>query len=200
MYYILTVFLGIVYTEFVGYWMHVLLHSERVPWLSRSHMLHHLRDYGPKKPLHRDGEYINSASGRSNVLGHGLEWFAPSAAVIGLTVLMLTFLGVAWQYQVVFTLTGVLWGQFLFGHMHSAMHYNNFWMMKVPVLRNWYLSIRKLHDNHHLQFSNDGRMLKNYGICFFWFDRILGSYSPAPQKFNHPGYEAALVRYKNVLE
>lgn len=200
MFYIATIFLSVIYTELVGYWMHVLLHSEKVPWLSKSHMLHHLRDYGPKKPLHREGEYINSAMGRLNFFGIGLEWFLPAAGVIGLTVGLLNLLGVPWQYQTLFTITGMLWGHFLFGYMHSAMHFKNFWMLHVPILKNWYLSIRKLHDFHHLQFSDDGRMLKNYGICFFWFDRLLGSYSSKSEKFNQTGFEASFIRYKNLLK
>ncbi|HRK07147.1 MAG TPA: sterol desaturase family protein [Pseudobdellovibrionaceae bacterium] len=196
---LLALALGVVYAEFVGYWTHVLLHSEHVPWLSKSHMLHHLRDYGPKKPLHRDGDYLSSADGRSNILGLGLEWFLPLAVVIGTTILCLTLLGIPALYQALFTSAGLLWGHFLFGAMHTSMHQNDFWMLRFPVLKTWYLRLRARHDFHHLQFSDEGRMLKNYGICFFWFDRILGTYAAKPQKFNHAGYEAALKRYKNLL-
>jgi len=199
MYYLLTIACGIIYTEFVGYWIHILLHSERVPSLSRAHMEHHLRDYGPKKPLHRDGPYVNSAEDRPNVLGLGLEWFLPCLSVIGFTIGLLTLLGVPWNHQLVFTIVGIAWGHFLFGIMHSAMHYKVYWMMKVPGLRHWYERIRQLHDYHHLQFSDDGRMQKNYGICFFWFDRIFRTFSPQQKKFNHQGYTNALTRYSNVL-
>lgn len=34
----------ILYAEFVGYFLHKLLHSENIAWLSKSHMNHHLRD------------------------------------------------------------------------------------------------------------------------------------------------------------
>lgn len=200
MYYFLVIAAAILYTEWVGYWIHILLHSEKIPWLSRSHMLHHLRDYGPKRPLHREGQYINSSEGRANFFGVGLEWFLPAICIIIFTVIGLSLFGVVWQYQLLFVLTGSLWGHFLFGYMHSSMHIKNFWMMDIPILRGWYLSIRKLHDYHHLQISPDGRMLKNFGICFFWFDRILGSYSKNSEKFNQSGYEAALVRYKNILK
>lgn len=200
MVYLLTVTCSVIYTELVGYVMHILLHSEKLPSLSKAHMLHHLRDYGPKKPLHREGAYINSAEGRTNFLGLGMEWFVPSVIVVGGTLAGLWALGVPWPLQILFTGVGILWGWFLFGHMHSAMHYTQFWMMKVPGLKQWYLSIRRLHDYHHLQISDDGRMLKNYGICFFWFDRLLGTYSPKGQRFNQEGYQAALVRYKNLLE
>jgi sterol desaturase/sphingolipid hydroxylase (fatty acid hydroxylase superfamily) len=197
--YLYTVVGAVVYTEFVGYWLHILLHSEKVPALSRAHMLHHLRDYGPKKPLHRSGAYLNSAESRTNFLGVGMEWFLPVLLIISGSLAMLWLLGVPASHQIVFLLTGILWGHFLFGHMHSAMHLTDFWMLKVPVLNIWFRKIRQLHDFHHLQISADGRMQKNYGICFFWFDRLFGSYSPKPKEFNHSGHEAALVRYKNVL-
>ncbi len=195
---LLTVAVSIVYTEFIGYWLHILLHSERVPSLSRAHMLHHLRDYGPKKPMHRE-KYISSADGRTNFLGIGMEWFVPSMVIIVFTLTLLNILGVPLVYQFTFTATGILWGYFMFGYMHDAMHLRDFWMLKVPFLKKWFLSVRKLHDFHHLQISDDGRMLKNYGICFFWFDRIFGSYSPKPAMFNHAGHEQALIRYEQIL-
>ena len=48
--------------EFIGYWLHRLLHSDKLAWLSRNHMAHHLcfdqilhtqptRD----RPLNREG-------------------------------------------------------------------------------------------------------------------------------------------------
>lgn len=162
-------------------------------------MEHHLRDYGPKNPLHREGMYINSASGRSNFLGIGMEWFLPLVSVLLFTVMILNILGTPWNYQIVFIAVGVGWGHFLFGIMHSAMHYKVYWMMKVPLLGAWYLSIRKLHDYHHLQITDEGRMQKNYGICFFWFDRLFRSYSPHPEKFNQKGYSNALDRYKDLI-
>lgn len=193
-----TVVMSIVFTEFVGYWLHILLHSEKLPWLSRNHMIHHLKDYGPHKKMHRD-HYVNSGEGRANILGTGLEWMIPVVLITATTLFTLSLFGVSLVYQAIFTGTAMVWGHFLFGTMHSAMHLNNFWMTKVPGLRGWYREVRKLHDFHHLQISEDGRMLTNYGICFFWFDRLFGSYSPKAKSFNHEGYEAALYRYSSLL-
>jgi hypothetical protein len=63
--------------EFAGYAIHILLHSEKLPFLSRNHMLHHLRDYGPARGLRSD-RYRDSTEGRVGVLGIGLEWLIPS--------------------------------------------------------------------------------------------------------------------------
>lgn len=196
--FLITIALSILFTELVGYWLHILLHSEKVPWLSRAHMLHHLRDYGPKKPMHRD-HYVNSGDNRANILGIGLEWMIPVISISALTIAGLNALGISAGYQVLFTGCSMAWGYFLFGYMHSAMHLNGFWMLKVPGLSAWFRQARKLHDFHHLQIASDGRMLINYGICFFWFDRLFGSYQPNAKKFEPEGYEAALVRYKEIL-
>jgi hypothetical protein len=45
--------------EFLGYWLHRLLHSDKIPALSRSHMIHHLRYYGPKHRM-RQGRNIST--------------------------------------------------------------------------------------------------------------------------------------------
>ncbi len=195
---IFCLFSGIIFTEFVGYWLHILLHSEKMPKLSRAHMLHHLRDYGIGKPMHRD-RYRSSADTRTNVLGIGLEWLVPTVIIVLFTILVLSLLQVSVLYQLIFILTSMLWGYFLFGYMHGSMHLNNFWMKKVPLLKTWYLRIQKLHDYHHLQISDDGRMQKNYGICFFWFDRIFKTYAPGFKNFNPAGYNEALNRYRNVI-
>jgi len=38
---------AIVASELLGYWLHRLLHSGRIPFLSLNHMKHHLLLYGP---------------------------------------------------------------------------------------------------------------------------------------------------------
>lgn len=34
---------GWLYAEICGYFLHILLHSEKIPFLSHSHVIHHLR-------------------------------------------------------------------------------------------------------------------------------------------------------------
>jgi len=191
--------IAVVYVEFVGYWLHKLLHSEKLPWLSRAHMIHHLRDYGPKTPLHRD-TYLSSADGRASFLGIGMEWIVPIATILTVSLTAMYFLNIAWDLQIVFVTVAMLWGYFLFGYMHSSLHTRNFWLQKIPFLKKWHRRITQLHDFHHLQISEDGRMLNNYGICFYWFDRVFGTFSPIAMPTNKGGYEAALVRYRNVIE
>lgn len=190
---------GWFFCEFVGYFLHILLHSERIPYLSRSHMIHHLKVYNPKQGLRQGGSYKGSAQDRTSVLGFGLEWVAPIAFIMIVTALGFWLLQIAIVYYFIFTLSAILWGYFLFGYMHDAMHLKEFWMERVPFLRDWFYSIRKLHDIHHLEFSNDGRMLKNYGICFFFFDRLFVSLSPKHKLFNQDGFTASMKRYDKII-
>jgi hypothetical protein len=37
--------------ELAGYWLHRLLPSDRLPFLSRTHMFHHVLLYGPLQPM-----------------------------------------------------------------------------------------------------------------------------------------------------
>ena len=191
-------FLGFLFTEIFGYFLHVLLHSEKVPYLSRSHMIHHLKIYGPQKGLRASGPYLGSANDRFSIAGFGMEWMAP---ILGVTAILFTvfwLLGVPVWGQLVFSASASFWGYIMFGYMHDAMHVEGFWMERNRVLRPWFLRIRKLHDIHHLEFSNDGRMLKNYGICFFFVDRLMGSLSVRHHPFNRKGFAQAQKLYSFI--
>jgi len=67
--------------ELTGYWLHRLLHSDKLPVLSRSHMVHHLLLYGPMQPM-RAEHYKDATRGRFSLGNVGLEWLAPSAVVL----------------------------------------------------------------------------------------------------------------------
>jgi sterol desaturase/sphingolipid hydroxylase (fatty acid hydroxylase superfamily) len=73
-------------------------------------------------------------------------------------------------------------------------------MERVPRLDKWFRSIRRLHDIHHRQISDDGRMSTNFGICFFFMDRIFGTLSPAHRPFNAKGYAVAEKRYAHLID
>lgn len=193
---------GCLFTEAVGYWLHILLHSEKVSWLSRGHMIHHLKVYGPKRSLRQPGPYKDSLGDgeRYGFLGIGLEWLLPILLVLVGAVALFSFvLRVPLLTQVVFMVPALLWGKFMFGTMHDSMHIEGYWMASAPVLGHWYRRIRRLHDIHHLNFSADGRMLTNYGICFFGFDRVFGTFEDKAGAFNEAGFQAALKRYAAVI-
>lgn len=196
----LTAVAGVAFTEVVGYWLHILLHSEKIAWLSRGHMIHHLKVYGPKRSLRQPGPYKDSVGGRANFLGIGLEWVLPIGLILVAAIAVCSFvLNISLLSQAVFMTAALLWGKFMFGTMHDTMHLEGYWLASVPVIGAWYRAVRRLHDIHHLRFSDDGRMPSNFGICFFGFDRLFGTYEHKAEAFNTAGYKAALERYARVI-
>lgn len=191
---------GAVFTEVVGYFLHILLHSERVAWLSRDHMIHHLKVYSLEAGLRQPGPYKDSTGGRTALAGVGLEWLLPIGLVLALMLGAFRALHLPAIHQAVFSVVALLWGKFMFGVMHDSMHIEGYWMAEAPVLGPWYRRIRRLHDIHHLEFTDDGRMLKNFGISFFGFDRLFGTYLETAHPLNRAGYLACLKRYAEIIK
>ncbi|PIP84187.1 MAG: hypothetical protein CO113_02535 [Elusimicrobia bacterium CG_4_9_14_3_um_filter_62_55] len=195
--FVFTVVGACVFTEIVGYFIHILLHSNKIEFLSKNHMIHHLKVYQPKRGM-RSADYLVSTYGRAQVDGVGLEWLGPIALILA------AFFGAAYAFgmplvlQAVFVVAALLWGRFIFGVMHDAMHLESFWMAKNPLTRPWFLHVRKLHDIHHLSIEDDGRMTTNFGICFFFMDRLFGSLKTKMSSFNEKGYKTALERYAYI--
>lgn len=196
--FILTVILAVLFTEFVGYFLHRLLHSDKIAWLSRSHMIHHLKDYGPKDSMRRE-EYLSGARERISVVGIGLEWVAPSFLVYGGLVALMSAFGVPWFLQILAVATSIGWALLMFNYFHDAMHLNDFWMLKLPFVGKWFKRVRRRHDIHHKQLSNEGRMDTNFGICFFFMDKLFGTLEKKVKMFNEVGYKQALKRYDRVI-
>lgn len=187
------------FTEFVGYWLHMLLHSEKIEFLSRNHMIHHLVVYAPNKPMRQSREYLGSTYGRASVLGIGMEWLAPAALILPGSLFALRALGVAPARQAVFVLVSLAWGFLMFGTMHDSMHRKGFWMENDRWFGRWFLRARKRHDIHHMEIEDSGKQMKNFGICFFLFDRLFGTLSVEHKRFNHAGLKAAIKRYSYVF-
>jgi sterol desaturase/sphingolipid hydroxylase (fatty acid hydroxylase superfamily) len=191
---LLSIFLGFLFAETVGYIIHQLLHSEKIPYLSRSHMIHHLKHYSPKGSMRSD-KYLTSIEGRAAVGTVGLEWIAPLAIVSVLSIGPLLLLGLPLLYVGIGYLSAVIWGIIGFSKIHDAMHIRNVWLLRIPVIGRWFKKVRRLHDIHHTHISDSGKMQKNFGMCFFWFDKLFKTYSPSIGHFNDPGYEKAKERY-----
>lgn len=190
---------GCCFSEFVGYWVHILLHSHRIEFLSRNHMIHHLVAYSPARPMRPSGGYKTSTEHRANLLGIGLEWLLPLGLVQAGVFAGLHYLRVAAAHQAVFVAFSLAWGYLMFGYMHDNMHLKHPWLESNPRVARWFLHARRLHDIHHLNLTDDGSMAFNFGICFFAFDGLFGSLREKHERFNKKGYQAALKRYAYVL-
>ena len=187
------------FAEFAGYWLHVLLHSEKVGFLSRSHMIHHLVVYAPNKAMRPSRYYLESVYGRASLLGLGMEWIVPAFVMIAGLLAVFRLLGLRPPAQAAFLSASLAWGFAMFNYMHDAMHLQDFWMARSPLLRSWFLRARTRHDIHHMDLDEQGRMPYNFGICFFFFDRLFGTSRPEHERFNRPGLEAAMARYARLL-
>jgi sterol desaturase/sphingolipid hydroxylase (fatty acid hydroxylase superfamily) len=182
-------------SELFGYWLHRLLHTNRLPFLSRGHMIHHLRVYGPRQPM-RAEKYKDATDNRFSVGNVGLEWLGPSALILGLCWGVMALAGVPRTYQAISICTLALWPIFTFNYLHDRMHLSNFWMAENRFLKTWFVKARRLHDIHHRSLDDDGRMDTNFGIGFYFYDRLFGTMATRHRPFNWKGYAAAKTRYR----
>jgi sterol desaturase/sphingolipid hydroxylase (fatty acid hydroxylase superfamily) len=186
---------SIVVAEFLGYWLHRLLHSGKVRMLSRSHMKHHLILYGPKQNQRPSTCYFDATVGKVALGNIGWEWIVPAAVLLGVSLLLFRLFAVHAQYQVIYIVVVLAWSFVTFSYLHDRMHIRDFWMEKSRWTRRWFLCARQLHDVHHRTFDNHGKMDKNFGIGFFFFDSLFGTLAPQQRAFNHRGYQEAKDRY-----
>jgi len=180
--------------ELAGYWLHRLLHSERLPFLSRSHMMHHLFVYGPEQPM-RTPDYKDATSGRFALGNVGLEWLLPSALVLGICWVAMILLGVPALYQAFAIATLVVWPFVTFSYLHDRMHLQDSWLSRSRLLRSWFVRARRLHDIHHRRVNDDGRMDTNFGIGFQLYDWVFRTLSTRHRPVNRKGFAVARRRY-----
>ena len=185
---------SIVVAEFAGYWLHRLLHSDRFPVLSRGHLIHHFLIYGPRQPM-RDAGYHDATVHRFSVGNIGFEWLIPSAAILLFCWGVMFLLGVPRVYQALALCTLLGWPILMFSYLHDRMHLTNFWMARAPLLKKWFLNSRRLHDIHHRSVNRQGYMDTNFGIGFYFFDRLFRTMAKRHRPFNWEGYRAAIERY-----
>jgi sterol desaturase/sphingolipid hydroxylase (fatty acid hydroxylase superfamily) len=190
---------SVVFSELLGYLLHRLLHSGKIGWLSCAHMKHHLLLYGPMASQ-RPGHAYKDATTDDLALGNvGLEWLLPGAVLLSLSVTLLHFLGVTLLHQLVFVTGSLGWTFLMFSYLHDRMHVAGFWMERNRVFKNWFVSARNAHDVHHWALNDQGLMDKNFGIAFFFFDRLLGTFVVEWPAFNRCGYANAMQRFGDMV-
>src|SRR5258708_37020043 len=103
-------------------------------------------------------------------------------------------------FQCIALATLIVWPIITFSYLHDRMHLSDFWMAKNPFFRRWFLAARRLHDIHHHALNDDGRMVSNFGIGLFLFDRLFRTISMPHRLFNRPGFAASGRRYALVAD
>jgi sterol desaturase/sphingolipid hydroxylase (fatty acid hydroxylase superfamily) len=181
--------------ELLGYLLHRLLHCDGIRFLSRNHMIHHLILYGPLQAQRPSPEYLDATTGRASLGSIGLEWVVPSSILLGLCLGVFHFLRVRPWHQAIFVCVTLGWSFLMFSYLHDGMHLQGFWLAKSPILKAWFRPARHFHDVHHMALNAEGLMDKNFGIGFYFFDGMFGTFSRTARPFNRQGYEAAKKRY-----
>jgi sterol desaturase/sphingolipid hydroxylase (fatty acid hydroxylase superfamily) len=191
---------SIVVSELLGYLLHRLLHSGRIGFLSRSHMKHHLALYGPLQPQRPGAAYQDATTGDVAIGNVGVEWLLPGGLLLGASIAILSLMKVSLAHQAVFVAGTLAWSFLMFSYLHDRMHIAGFWMERNRWLRRWFVGARHAHDIHHCTLNDQGFMDKNFGIAFFFFDRVFGTLASDPPAFNERGYASALSRFADLLE
>ena len=186
--------------ELIGYLLHKLLHSGRIPFLSMNHMKHHLTLYGPLQKMRPVGSYRDATSGQLALGNIGLEWLIPSGILLALFVAFFCAIRVPYLYQSIFVATVLIWSFLMFSYLHDRMHIHNFWMSRHPLFKNWFLWARRLHDIHHRALNNEGLMDRNFGIGFAFYDWVFGTLAATSRPFNRQGYEVAKKRFAFAID
>lgn len=150
----LTLFLiaGPLLVEFVGYFWHRWVEHREIfgKNVSFRHYKHHEIQY-PVNKLRTSGEYDSADS---------WTWYA-----VGIITTIIAFSVAPWMYALSFTAGAWIYANYIVAKMHSAFHVNKHFLWKFK----WFQKLVKLHDIHH--YDN-----VNYGICFFFMDRLFGTY------------------------
>ncbi|HEY6129401.1 MAG TPA: sterol desaturase family protein [Candidatus Acidoferrum sp.] len=183
--------------EFSGYWLHRLLHSDKIHFLSRGHLVHHFLIYAPGQPMRRK-RYQDATDNRFSLGNIGLEWIVPSGIILAVLWSLMRLLQIQPLYQAIALATLVGWPVFMFSYLHDRMHLSDFWMARNPLLHTWFRAARRFHDIHHHAVNDHGRMDANFGIGFFLFDRVFRTIARRHRPFNRAGFETARRRYELI--
>ncbi len=143
----------------------------------------------------RAGDYHDATVDRFSVGNVGIEWLAPSAIILLFCWGVMALLGVPRVYQVIALCTLLGWPILMFSYLHDRMHVEDFWMSRVPILKTWFLQARRLHDIHHRSVNSTGYMDTNFGIGFYFFDRLFRTMAKRHRPFHWAGYKTAIRRY-----
>jgi len=186
-------------SELLGYFLHRLLHSGKIGFLSRNHMKHHLVLYGPLQSQRPGSGYQDATSGEVAIGNVGLEWLIPGSVLLAGSLGLFHMLQVTLLHQLIFVAGTLVWSFLMFSYLHDRMHLAGFWMERHPLLKRWFVAARDAHDIHHWSLNDDGFMDKNFGIAFFFFDRLFGTLACDAPAFNRRGYASALWRFGDLL-
>lgn len=147
------VLIGPLVIEVAGYLWHRFIEHEGKAGkaIQEKHVQHHEEDY-PTHALRPDMGTYKSA--------HSWSWYVLTVILI---VMALVIIPRPYSYFAI--LGGLIYAKFVVSYFHKAFHVPHHWLQKYA----WFRKLTELHDIHHYQVAN-------YGIVFFFMDRLFGTY------------------------
>lgn len=145
-------------TTFFGYWMHWMLHQDFFGKFHQSHMTHHLKLYPPNDFFSE--EYRDA--GKDSTF-----WFflVAGAPLVFLPIVLFIF-GYIGLFTGLFLLAETIALGLLNNYLHDSFHLKNHWLNFFSFFKKFVA----LHQHHHEDMGT------NYGIFFFLWDKLFGTF------------------------
>lgn len=145
--------IGPLVIEVAGYlWHRFVEHEGKAGKQVRlKHIQHHEADY-PATNLRPNTKKYQSA--------HSWSWY-----VLTVILIVLALIIIPRPYSFFAIAGGLIYAKFVVSYFHKAFHLPHSWLQNYA----WFRKLTRLHDIHHYRVAN-------YGIVFFFMDRLFGTY------------------------
>lgn len=141
-----------------GHVSHYCLHQKWSGKLNRAHMAHHLKLYPPS-------DYVSDVyrnPGKDNTV----FIFAAMGAPLIIAPIILFIMGKLSLFLTIISVIEMLFVGLLHDRIHDSFHLTKSFWHKLPGYRKW----NELHFIHHIDMS------KNYGIFWFFYDKLFSTF------------------------
>ncbi len=151
-----SIFGGILAVETAGYfWHRYAEHNGVLGKLIQSyHIKHHEKDYPIKNLRPKSPKYKKAGS---------WSWY-----ILTVILVVSTYFLLPRPYNFIMIISGLIYAKLVISYLHSRFHVTDHFLAKLKVFK----TIQRLHDIHHWGPYN-------YGILFFFMDRVFGTYKPS---------------------
>jgi sterol desaturase/sphingolipid hydroxylase (fatty acid hydroxylase superfamily) len=145
-----------------GHIVHWSLHQTWTGKVHDAHMTHHIKLYPPSDYLSK----VYRQAGNDSTP----KFFAMAGAPLVLIPIVLFYFGLmTLPVMIIILFVEGLVG-FLHNYLHDAFHIEGHWLYRVYGIRSLFAHWTAVHYLHHVDMG------KNYGIFFFFYDRLFGTY------------------------
>lgn len=155
---LLTIPISFMILSLFGYVLHRMLHQPYMGKFYRSHLVHHFKLYPPE----HFSSLVYREPGKDNTVIVFLMFGAP---LIVLPIVLCFWGVISWPVFVCASICLAVFGG-LNNYLHDAFHLTEHWLLRYG----WFKRLVALHYLHHVHVQS------NYGIYWFGWDKVFGSY------------------------